>query len=118
MSEKRISKSEPQVQESKSPASDDARKNSKAEQIRLRRLARSNGNTEPADWGGVDGKMLARAIASVTNAGFGITLSLTKDGGAYAIRCLGNDSFESEYVRPTEDINLYLENLAFDFEAD
>lgn len=85
---------------------------SKAEQLRLRRANRGSGDV--ADWGGVDGKLLVDAVAAAGANGWGLTLSYTRDGGAYAIFVLGDDSFKTEYVRPTEDIDLYLRNLAED----
>ena len=87
----------------------------KAAQLRSRRLHRGNG--EISDWGSVDGPELVRAIASCTKHGFAITLGYTRDGGAYTVRVLGGDGFETEYIRPTEDIGLYLRNFAEDFES-
>lgn len=88
---------------------------SKAEQLRLRRLNRGNGDV--ADWGAVDGSVLVMAVEACTKHGYAITLGYTREGSAYTIRVLGDDSFETEYVRPTEDINLYLQNLAEDLRA-
>jgi len=87
----------------------------KAQQLRNRRLNRGNG--EIADWASVDGGTLVRSIAACTKHGFAITLGYTRDGGAYTIRVLGGDGFETEYVRPSEDISLYLRNFTEDFES-
>jgi len=89
-----------------------ARELSKPEQLRLRRANRGGGDI--ADWGGVDGESLVDAVAACTRHGWAITFGYTREGSAYTIRVLGDDSFETEYVRPTEDIDLYLRNLAED----
>lgn len=91
---------------------DDARTGSKLEQLKARR--RNRGGAEAADWGSVDSKRLVDAVASCTRNGWGITLSYTRDGGAYVVNLLVDGHVESEYIRPSEDIDLYLANLAED----
>lgn len=83
--------------------------------IRDRRNARGTGLT--ADWGGVNGKSLARAIAAITKHGYACLLGYTTDQGAYTIRIVGIENIKPDYIRPTEDVDGYLDNLAEDFEA-
>lgn len=92
-----------------------ARELSKAAQLRLRRANRGSGDV--ADWGSVDGKLLVDTVAAVAAHGWAITLGYTREGGAYTVRVLGDDSFETEYIRPTEDINLYLRCLTEDLQG-
>jgi hypothetical protein len=42
-------------------------------------------------------------------------LGYTRDGGAFAIGILDGDEKHTEYVRPSEDIDLYLRDLAEDY---
>lgn len=95
------------------PKEDTARKGTTLAQLAERRKHRGNGDV--ADWGGADPSCLARAIANVTAAKCTIQLGYTSDGGAYAIRLYDGSDATTDYVRPTEDIDLYLTALAEDF---
>ena len=80
--------------------------------IRAKRQKRMSG--EVADWQGVNADVLLHAIAIVAYRGGALRFGYTRDGGAYAIGIyLGGDHF-TEYVRPSEDIDGYLANLAAD----
>jgi len=98
----------------KDVSSGTARNATKAQQILSRRAARGNG--EKADWGSVDSGKLRTAVASITRCGYGVILGYTRDEGAYTILVVGLENAKPEYVRPTEDIDLFLEALAIDFE--
>jgi hypothetical protein len=87
---------------------------SKAEQIAARRRKRGTG--EVADWGACDSGKLRAAVEAVTSHGFALMLGYTRDAGAYTIRIVGLDDVEPDYVRPTEDIDVFLEALALDFD--
>lgn len=90
-----------------------ARDATKPAQRASRRAHRHTGVV--ADWGAASPEVLHRAIANVTSHGFGISLGYTKDGGALTIRVFGDDTFEPEYVRGSEDLDLYLTGLAEDY---
>lgn len=90
-----------------------SRKDQEPAQRAHRRAQR--GDSAPADWGTVDAAKLLAVIAAVTRHGYAITLGYTRDGGAYTINVLGDTAFEREYVRPTEDMELYLEGLLQDY---
>lgn len=83
-------------------------------QLANRRARRGSG--EVADWSAADCGALRTAIATITKRGYAVLLGYTRDKGAYTVRIYGVDGMEPEYVRPTEDIDLYLAGLAFDFE--
>lgn len=87
---------------------------SKAEQIKERRNRRGTGDF--ADWDGCDSDKLRAAVGAVTRHGYALMLGYTRDAGAYTIRIVGLDGVEPDYVRPTEDIDVYLTALALDFE--
>lgn len=84
------------------------------EQRRIRRQNRGEGSV--ADWRSVDADLLSRAIAAVASHGFAIRFGYTRDFGAYAIGILGDGEPFTEYIRPTEDIDVYIAGLASDYE--
>lgn len=92
-----------------------ARNAGKEQALRDRRANRGDGRQ--ADWGSANGNSLARAIASVTRHGYAILLGYTSDQGAYTIRIVGLENIKPDYVRPTEDLDRYLDDLAEDFGA-
>jgi hypothetical protein len=76
---------------------------------------RSRGNVDPAHWHEADSKFLHAVVCNLTESGCAVQFGLTKDGGAYVVRIIGDGEPYNEYVRPTEDVNLYLDALATDF---
>jgi len=90
-----------------------AREETQAEQRASRR--RNRGNGEQADWGSVDAAKLLDAIDAVSRTGAAIRFGYTRDGGAFAIGIVGDGEPYTEYVRPSEDIDLYLDGLISDF---
>lgn len=90
-----------------------ARREIAAQQRKNRRVGRGTGN--PADWGSADGTKLASAIAAVTQHGHAIRFGYTRDGGAFAVGIVGDGEPFTEFIRPTEDINLYLDGLTEDY---
>lgn len=97
----------------KNPSTKAARNGTTLQQLAERR--RNRGGVDVADWGAASSECLARAVANVTQAGCSIQLGYTSDGGAYAIRLYDGSDATTDYVRPTEDIDLYLTALAEDF---
>lgn len=91
-----------------------ARNADSAEQLINRRKSRGSGDV--ADWGGCDGEKLRAAIANVTKRGYALLIGYTRAQGAYTVRIVGLEGVEPDYIRPTEDLDLYLEGLALDFE--
>ena len=96
-----------------SPSGNAARAAIAAQQNRSRRQRRGTG--EVADWSNSEPSDLHRAICSVTGSGCAIQFGYTKDGGSLVIRIVGDGEPYNEYVRPTEDISLYLQSLIADF---
>lgn len=86
----------------------------KEAQILNRRKSRGTG--EVADWSACDAGRLRTAVANVTRNGYAILIGYTREQGAYTVRIVGLEGVDPDYIRPTEDIDLYLEGLAFDFE--
>jgi hypothetical protein len=94
----------------------EARKEDAKEQRRIRNRNRGTG-IDGADWGEADAGLIAQAIAAITKAKCAVQFGLTRDGGAYVIRIVGDGEPYNEFCRPTEDIDLYLRGLIEDFES-
>lgn len=79
-----------------------------------RSKAKSGGG---ANWGDVSGENLANAVAWTAANGGALRLGYTRDGGAYAIGIYMDGESETEYVRPDENIDQWLLDLADDMKA-
>lgn len=95
-----------QKQEDNSPQGNAARERIAAAQRENRRNWR--GKAESADWGDVDPNLLSRAVCAVTGRGHALQFGHTRDGGSYVVRIVGDGEPRNEYIRPSEDISLYL----------
>lgn len=98
-----------------------AAKKAREENAQVNRRIRNRnrgGPVEEADWTSVDGDKLKDVIAAVARHNCAIQFGYTKDKGAYVIRIVGDGEPYNEFVRPTEDIDLYLEGLYSDFSAE
>lgn len=95
----------------------DTRKSAAEANGRIRRKNRGEG-FESADWLEADSGLVQQAIHSVARRGCAIQFSYTRDGGAFCIRIVGDGEPYNEYVRPTENVNLYLTGLIEDFSAE
>lgn len=83
---------------------------------RRRREQRHTGSVLDLD--SMDSDTLKRAFVNLLKRKVGVTFGVTRDGGALSITLLDNGETVREYVRATEDINLYLTGLADDFGED
>lgn len=81
-----------------------------------KRGSKSKGTSTPADWGTADPKLLLRAIELVTKAGGALRFGYTRDGGAYAIGVYENGNCETEYLKPDESLDDWLQGIIRDFE--
>lgn len=90
-----------------------ARNAAKPEQRANRRAHRHTGVV--ADWGTADPDKLHRAVTNVTKHGFAILLGYTRDGGSLTVRVYGDGESTPEYIRGSEDVDLYLTGLAEDY---
>ena len=96
-----------------SPAGNAARASIAAQQREHRR--RNRGTTDSADWSTASADTLLRTIVAVTGSGCAIQLGYTRDGGSFVIRIVGDGEPFNEFVRPTEDLELYLKSLELDY---
>jgi hypothetical protein len=99
--------------EDNSPRGNAARESIAKQQRESRR--RNRGNGDVADWGTVQPDLVVSVIERLTGEGAAIQFGYTRDGGSFVIRIVGDGEPFNEYVRPTEDINLYLAALLEDY---
>jgi len=98
------------------PTDTSARDTAKTANARRRREQRHTGSV--LDLNSIDSDTLKRAVLSLLKREVGLTLGVTRDGGALSVTLLDNGETVREYVRATEDINIYLTGLAEDFGDD
>lgn len=79
---------------------------------------RNRGNGASADWGAADAKLLHRLITAVARMGGAIQFGYTKSQDQYVIRVVGDGEPFNEYLRPTEDVDYWLEGFCEDYELD
>ena len=85
----------------------------KAEEKRgSRRRASTQVTSGGASWAQVDGETLKYVCCAISQRGGAIRLGYTRDGGAYAIGIYGDGEPYTDYVRPGEDINAALLEIA------
>lgn len=89
----------------------------KMEETRERRFkrGRNNGSGGVADYGTIDAALLRSAIESVALSGGALRFGYTRDGGAYAVGIYGDGDPYTEYVRPSEDFNEFLQEIIGSF---
>jgi hypothetical protein len=84
-----------------------------------RRLHRPRGENKvvgTADWALADSALLIKVICKVGIKHGAIRLGYTRDGGAYSVGVYAGDEYFTDYVRPGEDIDAYLQDLLQSFE--
>jgi hypothetical protein len=86
-----------------------------AEETRKRR-SHTGPAGQVADWGSCDGTILAKAVAAVARMGGALRLGYTRDGGAYAVGVYGDGTPFTEYIPPSDDIEVYLKGIIEDYE--
>jgi len=83
--------------------------------VERRRRATNPTGASTADWGAVDGVLLARAIGAVSKRGGAIRFGYTRDGGAYAVGFYGDGDPFTEYIPPSDDIEAWLKGVIEDY---
>lgn len=96
-----------------SPAGNAARASIAAQQREHRR--RNRGTEETADWSNADAIKLHRSVCNITASDCAVQFGYTKDGSTFVVRIVGDGEPFNEYVRPTENIDEYLDALSADY---
>lgn len=83
--------------------------------IQKRRTQMSQGAGDPFDWRLVNAEKLLHLVAIAAACGGAVRLGTTRDGGAMAVGYYLDGGNWTEYVRPTEDVEAYLEGAIHDW---
>lgn len=83
------------------------------ERIRRQRSA----DRATCDYAELPADVLHRVLCAITARGCAVQFGYTRDGGAFAIRIVGDGEPYTEFIKPTEDVNAALVYLAEDFEV-
>lgn len=78
-----------------------------------RRVATNGTAGDPADWTAVDANWIRAAIAQIASEGGAIRFGYTRDLGAYSVGVYGDGEPYTDYLRPGEDVDAYLERLYY-----
>jgi hypothetical protein len=80
-----------------------------------RGLGRKGGGV--ADWSTANGAAVVRAISTAAAAGGALRFGYTSDGGAYSVGIYGDGSPYTEYLKPGEDLDEFLQSIVDLFES-
>lgn len=96
------------------------RRNSRSQdsvQRKLEERRAARGHAAPADWGGADAARVVALISTVTRAGGLCSFGYTRDGGTYSVTVIVDGERFTDYCRPTEDLDNFLDVLRDDYEG-
>jgi len=79
---------------------------------------RNRGNVVEADWTTADPKLVLRLISAISSINGAVQFGYTRTRDQFVIRVLGDGEPFNEYLRPSEDVNYWLEGFAQDYEID
>lgn len=84
-------------------------------QQRREERRRSRGQASVADWGAADPGRIVSLISTVTAQNGLCSFGYTRDLGAYTLTVILDGERYTDYCRPTEDIDSFLDNLREDY---
>jgi hypothetical protein len=87
----------------------------KAEKRLARKRRATTGNGSPTDWEQARPELVIRLISTIAKMGGAVRFSYTRDGGAYCIGVYGDGEPFSEYARPGDDLDSWLQGLIEDY---
>jgi hypothetical protein len=73
------------------------------------------GDSGKADWTEVNPRILVDLIAEAGKKGGALRFGYTRDGGAYSIGVYIGSEYFTDYIRPSEDVDTYMETLTESF---
>jgi hypothetical protein len=88
----------------------------KAHQAASRR--RNRGNGEQPDWSVANPVLVLRLITAIAKIDGAVQFGYTRAKDQYVIRVVGDGEPFNEYLRPTEDLDYWLEGFVQDYELD
>lgn len=96
-----------------------ARKSKTSDSVLAKRRtqrSKNRGASDSADWAAINPENLVKLIAATTALGISITFGYTRDGGAFYISLYSDGDSERIYIRPTEEPDEQILELAIEFE--
>jgi hypothetical protein len=69
-----------------------------------------------ADWENANAELLRKLIATAGRKHSALRFGYTRDGGAYSVGVYAGTEYFTDYIRPSEEIDLYLQELLESFE--
>lgn len=84
-------------------------------QRRLEQRRAARGKASVADWGTADPQRVVALISTVTRANGLCSFGYTRDGGTYTITVIVDGERFTDYCRPTESLDDFLDVLRDDY---
>lgn len=82
----------------------------------LKRVRNGEASHGTADWALANNELLVKCIASASFKRCALRFGYSRDGGAYAVGVYSGEDYWTDYIRPAEDIDTYLQDLLQSFE--
>ena len=76
-----------------------------------RRYTRQAERKEKADWSKANSELVHACICAVARKGGALRFGYSSDGGAYAIGVYGDGAPYTDYLKPGEDVDEYLQDM-------
>ena len=70
-----------------------------------------------ADWANASSTAVGRLVECVTSKGGAVRFGLSRDGGAYSVGFYYGEDRTTEYCKPTEDLDKFLEGWSEFYEG-
>ena len=91
-------------------------KHESAQVHKFKRPGQSGNAGQVADWSNADASKIQKAISAAGIKHGAMRFGYSRDGGAYAIGVYAGNDYFTDYVRPNEDIDAYLDRITEAFE--
>lgn len=76
---------------------------------------KNRGQAVVCDWSSADPERIVALISSITSQNGLCSFGYTRDAGAYTVTVIMDGERYTDYCRPTEDVNQFLEFLRDDY---
>jgi len=84
-------------------------------QQRREERRRNRGQAAVCDWGAADPTRIVALISTITVQNGLCSFGYTRDAGAYTVTIIMDGERYTDYCRPTEDVDSFLDNLREDY---
>lgn len=91
-------------------------RNSNTIQQRREERRRNRGQAAVCDWGAASPERIVALISAVTAQNGLCSFGYTRDAGAYTVTVILDGERYTDYCRPTEDVDTFLDSLREDYQ--